>query len=66
MSLGFNNEPEEHVRRLVLHEFGHAIGLADLEDSPNLTMAFATGTRNTAQRTLGRGDVLGLRSLYGG
>ena len=53
-------------RGVATHEFGHAIGLADLEDSPNLTMAFATGTRNTAQRTLGRGDVLGLRSLYGG
>ncbi len=53
-------------RGVATHEFGHAIGLADLHDSPNLTMTFATGARNTAQRTLGRGDVLGLRSLYGG
>ena len=52
-------------RGVAADEFGHAIGLADLQDSPNPTMTFATGARNTAQRTLGRGDVLASLALRG-
>ena len=48
------------------HEFGHAIGLSDLDDSGKLTMHFAGTLGYTGQRTLGRGDILGARALYGG
>jgi hypothetical protein len=51
-------------RSVATHEFGHFIGLSDLHDSPNLTMYYATDTGSTGPRTLGRGDVLGLRQLY--
>ena len=39
--------------------------LSDLYESPNLTMTYATDTGETAGRTLGRGDILGARKLYG-
>ena len=51
-------------RSVATHEFGHFIGLSDLHDSPNLTMYYATDAGSTGPRTLGRGDVLGLRALY--
>jgi len=51
-------------RSVATHEFGHFIGLSDLHDSPNLTMYYATDIGSTGARTLGRGDVLGLRALY--
>lgn len=51
-------------RAVATHEFGHFIGLSDLHDSPNLTMYYATHAGSTDPRTLGRGDVLGLRALY--
>jgi hypothetical protein len=47
------------------HEFGHAIGLSDLDDSGKLTMHFQGTLGYTGQRTLGRGDILGARALYG-
>jgi hypothetical protein len=47
------------------HEFGHAIGLSDLDDSGKLTMHFQGTLGYTGQRTLGRGDILGARELYG-
>ncbi len=46
------------------HEFGHAIGLSDLDDSGKLTMHFQGTLGYTGQRTLGRGDILGARALY--
>jgi len=48
------------------HEFGHSIGLSDLDGSSKLTMYFAGTLGYTGQRTLGRGDILGARALYGG
>jgi hypothetical protein len=51
-------------RSTATHEFGHMIGLADLPDSPGLTMYFRASTTSTAARTLGRGDIRGLRGLY--
>jgi len=51
-------------RSVATHEFGHFIGLSDLHDSPKLTMYYAADTGSTGPRTLGRGDVLGLRKLY--
>jgi hypothetical protein len=47
------------------HEFGHAIGLSDLDNSSKLTMHFQGTLGYTGQRTLGRGDILGSRALYG-
>lgn len=45
------------------HEFGHAYGLLHpLGDHPNLTMQPAAC--DDSKSTLGRGDVLGLHSLY--
>ena len=38
------------------HEFGHSIGLSDLDDSAKLTMHFQGTLGYTGQRTLGRGD----------
>jgi hypothetical protein len=52
-------------RGIAAHEFGHSIGLADLDDSGKLTMHFQGALGYTGQRTLGRGDILGLRALYG-
>lgn len=50
------------------HEFGHWYGLGDLyygENATALTMFFKSfGPCNTDKRSLGRGDVLGLRDLY--
>ena len=51
-------------RSVATHEFGHMIGLADLPDSPGLTMHFRASVTSTAARTLGRGDIRGLRGLY--
>ena len=48
------------------HEFGHSIGLSDLDDSGKLTMHFQGTLGYTGQRTLGRGDILGARALYSG
>ncbi len=50
---------------IAAHEFGHSIGLSDLDDSGKLTMYFAGTLGYTGQRTLGRGDILGARALYG-
>ena len=47
------------------HEFGHSIGLSDLDDSGKLTMHFQATLGYTGQRTLGRGDILGARAVYG-
>ncbi len=51
-------------RSIATHEFGHAIGLSDLHDDPNLTMYYAVKTGSTSAATLGLGDVRGLRDLY--
>ena len=51
-------------RGVATHEFGHMLGLADLPDSPSLTMYFSAKTGSTKARTLGRGDVKGARGLY--
>ena len=51
-------------RSVATHEFGHMLGLADLHDSPKLTMYFQASITSTRARSLGRGDVRGLRGLY--
>ena len=49
---------------VVVHEVGHAFALLHPYDVGNLTMAAFSSGCTGAYRTLGRGDVLGLRSLY--
>ncbi len=51
---------------IAAHEFGHSIGLSDLDDSSKLTMHYQGKLGYTGQRTLGHGDILGARALYGG
>lgn len=53
------------VQAVATHEFGHIFGLDDVGDGnhDNLTMS-AAEICSGAPRTLGRGDVLGFRSVY--
>jgi hypothetical protein len=51
-------------RAVATHEAGHLIGLADLYESPKLTMYYGVKVDSTGARTLGRGDIRGLRELY--
>jgi len=55
---------ELDVYSVAAHESGHNIGLGHANSTGWLTMAptYYTGTLN--QRTLGKGDVLGMRALY--
>lgn len=53
------------VRSLGTHEAGHIFGLKDIYGShSNLTMYGSSIECSTRARTLGKGDVLGLRSIY--
>lgn len=53
------------VRSVGTHEAGHIFGLKDVYGAHgNLTMYGSSIECSTAARTLGKGDVLGLRSIY--
>ncbi|TCC55180.1 matrixin family metalloprotease [Kribbella pittospori] len=53
------------VREVGTHEAGHVFGLGHVGSGhTNLTMYTSSGTCDTKERTLGKGDVLGLRALY--
>ncbi|MFI1728949.1 peptidase M10 [Streptomyces acidicola] len=53
------------VRSVGTHEAGHVFGLKDIYGSHgNLTMYGYSIECSTRARTLGKGDVLGLRSIY--
>ncbi|MCQ9132635.1 matrixin family metalloprotease [Streptomyces hilarionis] len=53
------------LRSVATHEAGHVFGLAHAgQGHENLTMYASSFACSTAARTLGKGDVLGLRSLY--
>lgn len=50
------------------HEWGHGYGLAHVSESghANLTMSERiNGTCQSSERTLGNGDLLGMRTIYG-
>ena len=55
------------VEAVTTHEWGHVFGLGHVAEAanPNLTMSpTINGTCQAAERSLGRGDVLGLDSKY--
>lgn len=53
------------LRSVATHEAGHVFGLGHSGDGhENLTMYANSYVCSTTARTLGKGDVLGLRSLY--
>jgi hypothetical protein len=54
------------IEATATHEFGHVFGLAHVPESThgNLTMSPSMGPCTMAPASLGKGDVLGLRSLY--
>lgn len=53
------------LRGVATHEFGHFFGLGHSAQTAGQVMAPTTGTCNTANRQLGRGDQEGLRKIYG-
>lgn len=54
------------VESVLTHEFGHGFGLDHVSEStyPKMTMSSATAPCTKSARTLGKGDMLGLESLY--
>jgi hypothetical protein len=54
------------VRGVLTHELGHFWGLADryASSTSQLTMYGYSSTCSTMQRTLGKGDALGINALY--
>jgi len=57
----------QDVESTMTHERGHTFGLGDVSESshPNLTMSSGSnGPCQTSERTLGRGDAIGLNRKY--
>ena len=55
------------LESVMTHEFGHTFGLGDVRERfhPNLTMSSRlNGPCQGSERTLGRGDVLGIEAKY--
>jgi hypothetical protein len=55
------------VESTMTHEAGHVFGLVNVNDIEDLNLTMFPGVRRCSGhfRTLGRGDVLGMRALYG-
>ncbi|WP_234360452.1 matrixin family metalloprotease [Streptomyces sp. DSM 15324] len=67
----FTDDPTEacedayDIRSVATHEAGHVFGLGHVgQGHENLTMFPSSFSCSTTARTLGKGDVLGLRSIY--
>jgi hypothetical protein len=52
------------LRGVATHEWGHTFGLDHVAQSTGLVMKPASSTCETAQRTLGLGDLRGIDALY--
>ncbi len=55
------------VESTMTHERGHTFGLGDVSEAshPNLTMSSkSNGPCQTSERTLGKGDAIGLNRKY--
>lgn len=52
------------IRSVGTHEAGHVFGMGHVGGHSNLTMYTTTFACKATGRTLGKGDVLGLRSIY--
>jgi hypothetical protein len=67
-SWSLSGEPRKiDLQSVMTHEFGHWCGLKDLYSDADywLTMYGYSGYGLTYQRTLGFGDIIGLRTMYG-
>ena len=53
-------------RPLTTHEWGHTFGLDHVSEDTHPTMTMSTNSSycDTSARTLGRGDALGMYSIY--
>lgn len=49
---------------VVTHEFGHWYGLAHVDDSTQVMSRYTSVACATDKRSLGRGDIVGMRALY--
>ncbi|MFD5703696.1 matrixin family metalloprotease [Streptomyces lasiicapitis] len=69
---GFTNNPTSNchsqfdIRSIGAHEAGHVFGLDHVTGGrhANLTMTPGSGPCETHHRTLGKGDIIGMRDLY--
>ncbi|QYJ05249.1 matrixin family metalloprotease [Nocardioides panacisoli] len=54
------------VRSVLMHEFGHSVGLGHVSESryPRMTMSPGIAKCSGSARTLGKGDIHGLQLLY--
>lgn len=56
------------IESVLVHEMGHVFGLVNLSELDDINLTMFPGIRRCSghMRSLGRGDVLGLRALYQG